>query len=1075
MLYDKQGSGVSTLTINNLTFEDAKVSVSGDYAAVIMGYADSVVALTFNNVTIKGATVSSGKYAGAFVGYAAGYSNVGDGPVYQHVTFNNCAVIDSQLTGVGSVGALMGHASGSTDSKVVVTDTTVTGNTITCIGEGKTNLAGALFGTVGNLGPVNKPDAGIYVTATVSGNTVKSDGTTITTIYGRQGSENGTLIMTAGGSYDAPPIAETDSAWAFCIEDYEVTESNGIYSVTKMPPVAKIDDTTYTSLQKALNAAHEMTGDVTVELVADITEVAVIHQKAGLNLTLDGAEKTITGQIYIDGDGRYNDADVLTIQNVKFAYNASTYDDGFIVVPSTKTAGKPYTTGKYNYAHNVTVSNCEFAGSGETTVAFRVASGAGANGVELDSLKVTGGHSFAQLTGVKDLTITGCTITGTKNGINISGGEGTGTISGTTLTTTGGYTVRLKDESEMSVTLVDNTFNGAEGIISSAMSVGKITVNSGSYVGALDSSAGKLVITGGRFSVEVPESYCGKDAEDNELYPIAGLYPDTPETPNGVGPDTVAVAIVTQGDPATTTRYVSLAAAVAAANTGDTVKLLVDTTIESITVDKKIILDLNEKTVSSDGVDLFYVTSNGDLTIAGNGKVNGPANGQNFDGKALISVDGGKLTIENGTFTANGSGSDGMYGVYVYNGGTAVFGTAASGETPAIGPEITSHFAAIGTNNTTAPAKIVVNGGTYTANAAPTSNDWWSYFCAPVYAAAAGDFTLNGGTFNGYYGISSRYVNVDQDVKLGNVTIVATSGTQVFVDEKTGSAGLSDRVVLSSSNERSIPEGYTWVATENEGEWELKKLYTITFVDEKGETIKTADLAKDTTAEKVAETVKKEDVTLPAGATGYSWTPAIEAVSSNATYTVNYVFGNGFVYPVGNGGVLIKTDWIQSNVNLDVSGVQPGSTEYTDAVDVLSKPVAGGNVPLWQCYVLGLDPAKPQKLVIDSAAVDGSNYAILGAFKPVKAAGDDAWTLKTGTENAVDGYTVNANYRVVYRDAEGKWQYASDEKIPVTTGENGTAPLFTQVNMNDVAFKTLAIVIDVTVDTATPAQGDDNP
>ena len=181
------------------------------------------------------------------------------------------------------------------------------------------------------------------------------------------------------------------------------------------------------------------------------------------------------------------------------------------------------------------------------------------------------------------------------------------------------------------------------------------------------------------------------------------------------------------------------------------------------------------------------------------------------------------------------------------------------------------------------------------------------------------------------------------------------------------------------------------------------------------------------------------------------------------------------MYPVGDGGVLIKTNWIQSNVNLDVSGVQPGSQAYTDAVDVLSKPVVGGNVPLWQCYVLGLDPAKPQKLVIDSAAVDGSNYAILGSFKPVKAAGDDAWTLRTGKENAVDGYTVNANYRVVYRDAEGKWQYASDEKIPVTTGENGTAPLFTQVNMNDVAFKTLAIVIDVTVDSATPAQGDDNP
>ena len=39
----------------------------------------------------------------------------------------------------------------------------------------------------------------------------------------------------------------------------------------------------------------------------------------------------------------------------------------------------------------------------------------------------------------------------------------------------------------------------------------------------------------------------------------------------------------------------------------------------------------------------------------------------------MMWVDGGKLTIENGTLTATGSGSDGMYGVYVLGGGTAVF------------------------------------------------------------------------------------------------------------------------------------------------------------------------------------------------------------------------------------------------------------------------------------------------------------------------------------------------------------------------------------------------------------------
>jgi len=570
-----------------------------------------------------------------------------------------------------------------------------------------------------------------------------------------------------------------------------------------------------------------------------------------------------------------------------------------------------------------------------------------------------------------------------------------------------------------------------------------------------------------------------KEADEEKTYTFAGWNNEiasvTGETTyTATYTDAANVAAVTAGSE--TKYYTTLAAAMADAKAAGTatVKMLADAEIaEGFVVDTAITLDMNGKTLTGRCIELFSVTSTGDLTITGNGTVNGPANGADFDGKSLITVDGGKLTVENGTFTATGFGSDGMYGVYVMNGGTATFG-----KEDGTGPAITSHFAAIGTNNTTAPAHITVNGGTYTAYAAPTNNEWWSYFCAPVYAAAAGDFTLNGGTFNGYYGISSRYVNVDQDVKLGNVTIMATSGTQVFVDEKTGSAGLSDRVVLSSSNERTIPEGYTWVLTENEGEWELKKLYTITFVDEKGETIKTADFAKDTTAEKVAETVTKEDVTLPAGATGYTWTPAIEAVSSNATYTVSYVFGNGFVYPVGNGGVLIKTDWIQSNVHLDVSAAQPGSDEYTAAVTALSAKAPNG-IPYWQNYVLGLDPAKAQKLVIDYAAVENVEevvegekvvtyfYQILGVFSPVAA--DPQWTLKTGstlsdgTRLATEGYSVNANYRLVYRDENGKWQYASDSKVPVTNGKNGTTPILT-AEMESVAFKTLAIVIDVTVD-----------
>ena len=254
--------------------------------------------------------------------------------------------------------------------------------------------------------------------------------------------------------------------------------------------------------------------------------------------------------------------------------------------------------------------------------------------------------------------------------------------------------------------------------------------------------------------------------------------------------------------------YETLEAAFAAAQDGDIIKLLADIENEAVVVNKALTLDMDGHEFKSNNIELIKVAANGDLTITGNGKITGPANGQNFDGKSLIVVDGGVLTILNGTLTATGAGSDGMYGVYVLIGGTANFGDAQTGN----GPTIASHFAAIGTNNTTAPATINVYGGTYTAAAAPTNNEWWFYFCAPVYAAANGTYNLAGGEFHGYYGISSRYADTAQNITLGNVTINAASGTQVFVDAKTGSTHTPDRHIISTSNELTVPADYKWVA-----------------------------------------------------------------------------------------------------------------------------------------------------------------------------------------------------------------------------------------------------------------------
>ena len=263
--------------------------------------------------------------------------------------------------------------------------------------------------------------------------------------------------------------------------------------------------------------------------------------------------------------------------------------------------------------------------------------------------------------------------------------------------------------------------------------------------------------------------------------------------------------------------YRTLAAAFEAAQNNQTVKLLADVTITEgieITDSVSVTLDMDSKTITysptyakKDYISLFNVAAGSTLTIDGNGEIVGPENGAAYDSKVVISVSG-TLNYLNGKLTATGSGSDGMYGVYVLDGGTATFGV----ENSTTGPNITSHFAAIGTNNTTAPATITVYSGTYTANANPANKEWWSYFCAPVYAAANGWYTLAGGTFNGYYGLSTRYANTTQTITLTGATLNATSGLQLFIDTKTGTGtGMPARLITSVSNEVTIPETWKWV------------------------------------------------------------------------------------------------------------------------------------------------------------------------------------------------------------------------------------------------------------------------
>ncbi|MBR4926040.1 MAG: hypothetical protein IKZ61_09850 [Prevotella sp.] len=334
---------------------------------------------------------------------------------------------------------------------------------------------------------------------------------------------NGTsaTFEVSGGTFNTPVPEE------YCAEGFTLVDNgDGTYSVAEPSYVAQIEGgAKYATLQAAVDAAHEMTGNVTITLIDNNEGYSIVHQKEGLNLTIDGDDKTVAGQIIIDGDGRASGTETLTIQNIKFEGNKSNFysgTDAFILVPSTKTSGTPYYTNKYNYAHNITISNCSFTSTSSSldVVGIKPTSGAGCYNLVVDNTEGTNLHSLAQLTGTTGASFDNCSA-GSKNFINISGGTGDYSVtdcSFTSLNVSDSYAIRLKDASTAHLTLDgNNDFKASSAIVLTATgddqgNEAMIEVKSGIYTGSIEkNNEAVLAISGGYFSEEFPQEYLAAD------------------------------------------------------------------------------------------------------------------------------------------------------------------------------------------------------------------------------------------------------------------------------------------------------------------------------------------------------------------------------------------------------------------------------------------------------------------------------------------------------------------------------------------------------------------------------------
>ena len=612
------------------------VTVSGDYGVCMFGPTASAKAGYGAVVNIAGTL--NGTKGTVFVSGNLGNNIDGD--------MNNVVNITGKVNGNNDAGvALNGNATVNVKSGAEIT-----GNTGIAVKRGVLNVEeGATVHATGaeNLNPdpnnngTEMTGAAISMTDTynnygamsvnITGGTFTSDNTVA--LFKEDGTyANDATYAVSGGTFSSAVPAE------FCAEGYvPVKISDGKYSVAQGSYVAQIGEDKYVSLQSALDAAHEMTGDVTVELLDDISGYSIVHQKAGLNLTIDGKDKTVNGQIIIDGDGRAAGTETLTIQNIKFEDDLSNFytgTDAFILVPSTKDANTPYTTGKYNYAHNITITDCSFNSTADAfkAVGFKSNSGAGCYNLVMSSVTGDNLHSLAQLTGTTGATFDNCSATLTGSFIGANGGGGTYTVSNCTFEShpdkADGYAYREKSSSTAVATLTNNNFKAHDAIILG--SAGTINIESGTYVGEISKTAGTIVISGGKFSAPVGNSDYAQFIEEGKTG-VNGLYPEEEQAKNGLGE---AVATITDSE-GNVTNYAKLESAFADAKDGDTVKPLVDITelASNITIGGthgdsprvttavnpvNVTFDLNGKTIKSDKT--IYLVG-GSLNITGEGTI----------------------------------------------------------------------------------------------------------------------------------------------------------------------------------------------------------------------------------------------------------------------------------------------------------------------------------------------------------------------------------------------------------------------------------------------------------------------
>ena len=455
-------------------------------------------------------------------------------------------------------------------------------------------------------------------------------------------------IKVTGGTFEKDPTK-------YVVEDSMVKKNDdGTFGVEKAY-LAKIGDTSYYTMEEAFEA-QTASGEPIV-LLRDYTRGSPFNS-GSINRTvdLDGHTWTCTGTDVNSAAFEINHSNVtLTVKNGKIVSSQLVglipsamggtikYDNSGLVfegVEMSTTATSGIETNGNNTNDSVTLKNSTlnvpngfgiyFPSSGTLTIENSTIN-AKTMGVQVcaGSLKISGADTA--------ITVTGDAVPKTENDGAIQDGAAISIVNRT------GY------KGLGTITVTDGTFTAKTG--NAAIKAYNWANNTETKF----TEPTKVGVSGGTFSAEVPADLCapGYVPKDNG----DGTY--------GVKEGTYVAAIGEK-------KYATLAAAVDAAQNGDTITLLADVEQNTMLVIKKdITLDLAGKKIFNT-IDIWSVTNKtyellsieAKVTITGNGTIDAKA-----DDCYTINVKNGDLTIENGTFFGNVSVVQVEKGKLTINGG----------------------------------------------------------------------------------------------------------------------------------------------------------------------------------------------------------------------------------------------------------------------------------------------------------------------------------------------------------------------------------------------------------------------